>query len=44
VWLPESLVCRERQVVTVVLDRAQLAAHRQRFPAWMDADEFTITA
>jgi predicted amidohydrolase len=34
----------QEQVVTVVLDRAQLAAHRQRFPAWMDADEFTITA
>jgi predicted amidohydrolase len=30
------------QVVTVSLDAAALAAHRERFPAWMDADEFTI--
>ena len=33
----------QEQVVTVALDPAALAAHRQRFPAWMDADEFTIT-
>jgi predicted amidohydrolase len=32
----------QEQIVTVVLDPALLAAHRQRFPAWMDADEFTI--
>ena len=33
----------QEQVVTVSLDPAALAAHRARFPAWMDADEFTIT-
>jgi predicted amidohydrolase len=32
----------QEQVVTVTLDLAALAAHRERFPAWMDADEFTI--
>ena len=32
----------QEQVVTVTLDPAALAAHRERFPAWMDADEFTI--
>lgn len=34
----------QEQVVTVALDPAALAAHRERFPAWMDADEFTITS
>jgi predicted amidohydrolase len=34
----------QEQNVTVALDPALLAAHRQRFPAWMDADEFTIEA
>lgn len=34
----------QEQVVTIALDPAALAAYRQRFPAWMDADEFTITA
>ena len=29
-------------VVTVTLDPATLAAHRERFPAWMDADAFTL--
>jgi predicted amidohydrolase len=29
-------------VVTVTLDPAALAAHRERFPAWMDADDFTL--
>jgi omega-amidase len=32
----------QEQVVTVTLDPATLAAHRERFPAWMDADEFEI--
>ncbi|WP_257388339.1 amidohydrolase [Tahibacter caeni] len=31
-------------VVTVTLDPAALAAHRERFPAWMDADVFEIEA
>ncbi|UXI69995.1 amidohydrolase [Tahibacter amnicola] len=30
--------------VTVTLDPAALAAHRERFPAWMDADDFALTA
>ena len=30
------------QVVTVKIDPAPLLAHRERFPAWMDADEFTL--
>ncbi|NCT67375.1 MAG: amidohydrolase [Rhodanobacteraceae bacterium] len=32
----------QEQVVTVTLDPAALAAHRERFPAWMDADDFTL--
>jgi omega-amidase len=32
----------QEQTVTVTLDPAALAAHRERFPAWMDADQFTI--
>jgi omega-amidase len=32
----------QEQVVTVALDPVALAAHRERFPAWMDADEFDI--
>ena len=32
----------QEQVVTVVFDPAALAAHRERFPAWMDADAFSI--
>ncbi len=32
----------QEQVVTVSLDAAALAAHRERFPAWMDADSFTL--
>ncbi|HNR91375.1 MAG TPA: amidohydrolase [Dokdonella sp.] len=32
----------QEQVVTVSLDPQALAAHRERFPAWMDADAFTI--
>ena len=32
----------QEQVLTVSLDRAALSAHRERFPAWMDADEFTL--
>ena len=30
------------QVVTVKIDPAPLLAHRERFPAWMDADEFIL--
>jgi predicted amidohydrolase len=30
------------QVSTVTLDPVALAAHRERFPAWMDADDFTL--
>lgn len=30
------------QVVTATLDPATLLAHRERFPAWMDADAFSI--
>jgi omega-amidase len=32
----------QEQVVTTVLSRDALVAHRERFPAWMDADEFRI--
>ena len=32
----------QEQVVTVALDPGALAAHRERFPAWMDADDFDI--
>ncbi len=32
----------QEQVVTVALDRASLAAQRERFPAWMDSDDFSI--
>ncbi len=32
----------QEQVVTVTLDANLLAAHRQRFPAWMDADDFAL--
>ena len=32
----------QEQSVTVRLDPVALAAHRERFPAWMDADEFEI--
>lgn len=32
----------QEQVVTVALDPAALAAHRERFPAWMDADDFIL--
>lgn len=34
----------QEQVVTVRLDAAALAAHRDRFPAWMDADDFSLTS
>lgn len=33
----------QEQTVTVTFDPAGLIAHRERFPAWMDADEFSIT-
>ncbi len=32
----------QEQVVTVTLDPAPLLAHRERFPAWMDADVFSL--
>jgi len=31
------------QVVSVTLDAQALAAHRERFPAWMDADAFMLS-
>lgn len=31
------------QVVTCVLEAARLQAHRDHFPAWMDADDFSLT-
>jgi predicted amidohydrolase len=34
----------QEQVVTVTLDPAALATHRERFPAWMDADTFSISS
>jgi predicted amidohydrolase len=34
----------QEQVVTVTLDPAALQAHRERFPAWMDADTFAISS
>ncbi len=34
----------QEQVVTVTVDPAPLLAHRERFPAWMDADRFTLDA
>jgi omega-amidase len=30
------------QVVTLKIDPSPLLAHRERFPAWMDADSFTL--
>ena len=32
----------QEQVVTTRIDGAALAAHRERFPAWMDADAFDL--
>lgn len=32
----------QEQVVSVTLDPAPLLAHRERFPAWMDADAFSL--
>lgn len=32
----------QEQIVTVTLDADALAAHRARFPAWMDADAFDL--
>lgn len=32
----------QEQVATVRFDPASLLAHRERFPAWMDADDFTL--
>ena len=32
----------QEQVVTMSLDPTSLLTHRERFPAWMDADDFTL--
>ena len=32
----------QEQVMTVTLDPVPLLAHRERFPAWMDADNFSL--
>jgi predicted amidohydrolase len=32
----------QEQVATVTIDPAPLLAHRERFPAWMDADSFSL--
>jgi omega-amidase len=32
----------QEQVATVILQADELTAHRQRFPAWMDADDFRL--
>jgi omega-amidase len=40
--LPIVELGSQEQTVTVTLDPVALAAHRRRFPAWMDADEFEI--
>ena len=32
----------QEQTLTVALDASALAAHRERFPAWMDADDFRL--
>ena len=31
------------EALTVTLDRARLDGYRQRFPAWMDADDFACS-
>ena len=33
----------QQQIASVTLDPAPLLAHRERFPAWMDADAFTLS-
>ncbi|HUB89960.1 MAG TPA: amidohydrolase [Dyella sp.] len=33
----------QEQLVTVAIDPAPLLQHRERFPAWMDADEFMLS-
>lgn len=42
VGAPMAELGAQEQVVTVTLDPQALAAHRERFPAWMDADEFEL--
>ncbi|MBS0431404.1 MAG: amidohydrolase [Proteobacteria bacterium] len=39
---PLSQDSHQELVTTTTLSMAQLAAHRERFPAWMDADAFTL--
>lgn len=41
--VPQIELGAHEQVVTVTLDPVALAAHRESFPAWMDADEFAMT-
>jgi omega-amidase len=41
---PLAEVGAQEQIITVRLDPAALAAHRERFPAWMDADDFSLTS
>ena len=33
----------QEQVITATLDPTSLLNHRERFPAWMDADEFKLS-
>lgn len=33
----------QEQVITATLDPSSLLSHRERFPAWMDADEFKLS-
>ena len=39
---PMAVLGAQEQTVTVTLDASALAAYRLRFPAWMDADTFTL--
>ena len=41
---PLSQDSDQELVSTTTLSMAELAAHRERFPAWMDADAFTLGA
>ncbi|MEZ5461808.1 amidohydrolase [Dokdonella sp.] len=39
---PLVLLGEQEQIVTASLDASALSAFRQRFPAWMDADDFSL--
>ena len=41
---PLAELAAQEQTITVHLDPTALAAHRERFPAWMDADDFALTS